>query len=164
MELGVLFDYKLIGSPRRFKDGRGNPADSYLQRWRLLRDPARKIRSVSLQTTDAAVARRRAVRFVENRIREIQEGRDPQSRTANRRIEEALGEYVNDLLATGNSPKQANLVQKRIKAVIRKARLKEYAQIDAVTVTKAIASLKTEIDFTTTTANKYREALRAWSK
>lgn len=160
----LLPDYRLVGSPGRFKNGHGGRAQCYAQRFRLLHERPRRVRSVSLQTTDAAVARRRAVRYVEARVREIQEGRDPEARTANRRIEDALSEYIGNLLAVGNSAKQASLVKQRIKAVIRKARLKEYAQVDAVTVTKAIASLKTEIGFKATTANKYREALRAWTR
>ena len=61
----ILPDYRLIGPPARFKNGRGVRAASFQQKYRLLADPARKVRTVSLKTTDLTTARRRAVKYVE---------------------------------------------------------------------------------------------------
>jgi hypothetical protein len=55
----LLAEYKLVGAPRRFLNGRGRKGKCYAQKFRLLRDPARRVRSVSLKTADAAAARRR---------------------------------------------------------------------------------------------------------
>ena len=49
----MLFDYKLIGAPKRFQTSRGGLSKSYSQRYRLLKDPPRQVRTVSLQTGDA---------------------------------------------------------------------------------------------------------------
>jgi integrase len=160
----MLPDYKLIGPPQRFKNGFGKKSASYMQRYRLLTDPSRKRRAVSLQTTDAAVARGRAVRFVEEKIRQEQLARDPQTRTTTKRIQTVLQEYLDDLKASGNTEKQASMVETRIKRVIAAAKWKEYAQVDAVAAKKAIAKLAKDHSFGAVTSNRYREALRAWSR
>lgn len=157
-------EYRLIGVPGRFLNGHGRRARHYAQKFRLLRDPARRVRSVSLKTTGAAAARCRVVRYVEDRVAEIEQRRDPQTRTAANHIDDALKEYLDHLKATGNSAKQAKLVETRIRLVIKKARLTEYSQVDAVEIIKAIAQLKTDHQLSTITANKYREAMRAWSR
>src|SRR3954467_1220992 len=150
----MLPDYVLIGDPRRFKNGRGNAPASYLQKYRLLTDPPRKLRSVSLRTCDLTVARRRSVRFVEDRIREDLLARDPQARTSAKGIAAALKEYLADLTASGNTAKQVNLVRTRILRVISQAKLKEFAQVDAVIVKRAISKLMAKHEFGIVTANK----------
>ena len=160
-----LPDYRLVSSPGRFKNGRGKRLKCYAQRFRLLSDPARRVRSVSLQTTDATVARRRAVVYVERRIQLIVLEADPIARTLASGIHAALVEYIDDLVAQGNTHRQANLVKHRIERVLTEAKLTDYAHLGAVKVTKAIASLQAKGEFsTTTTANRYREGLRAWSR
>ncbi|WP_339909484.1 site-specific integrase [Symmachiella dynata] len=68
-------------------------------------------------------------------------------------------------MAVGNTEKQVFLVKGRIESVIARASFNEYAQIDAVKVTKAIKDLNNEGQFkTTATANKYLEAMRAWTR
>lgn len=161
----LLPEYRLIGPPRRYRDGRGEPAKSYAQKFRLLEDPSRRIRSISLQTSDGTAARRRAVAYVERRIQEIVQERDPLARTLASGIHAALAEYIDDLIAQGNTARQADLVTHRIERVLAEAKITEYAQLDAVKVTKAIAKLQTKGEFrTTTTSNRYREAARAWSR
>jgi len=161
----LLPDYKLIGSPSRFKNGHGKLGRFYSQRFRLLIDPPRKVRSVSLKTTDKAVALRRAVRYVEERVLQLTLSRNPLFRTQYGGIEVALQEYLNNLKAIGNTEKQVGLVKTRIELVISRAYFVEYNQIDAVKVTKAINDLKSEGQFkTTATANKYLEAMRAWTR
>ena len=158
----MLFDYKLIGAPKRFLSSRGGLSKSYSQRYRLLKDPPKKVRAVSLQTGDAGTARRRAVEFVEEKIREIVFASDPRRRTIANGIHASLEEYVNDLVAQGNINRQASLVKHRIERVLTEAKLTEYVQLDAVKAAKVIAALQTKEEFrTTNTANRYREALRA---
>ena len=158
----MLPDYKLIDTPNRLTNGRGERCSSYLQKYRLLTE--KRVRSVSLQTTDLTIARRRAVRFVEDRLRQDMLARDPQARTATSGIGAALQEYLDNLAAAGNSPKQVDTVRMRIERVIKQARFKEYAQVDSVHVTKAIAKLKDRHKFGVATANRYREAMRAWTR
>ncbi|BBO31108.1 hypothetical protein PLANPX_0720 [Lacipirellula parvula] len=111
------------------------------------------------------MARRRAVAFVESRIQEIIQERDPHARTLACGVHASLGEYVQDLVAIGNTRRQACLVQRRIERVLAEAKIAEYSQLDAVKAVKAIASLQQKGEFsTTTTANRYREGLRAWSR
>jgi integrase len=160
-----LPDYKLIGAPRRFKNGHGQQAKYYAQRFRLLSDSVRKIRSVSLLTVDKTVARRRAVVSVEEKVRKLTFSRDPHFRTQHGAIRTVVQEYVDDLRARGNTEKQAVLVQGRIELVIEKAAFTEYVQVDAVRVVKAIKDLQDKGQFkTTATANKYLEAVRAWTR
>ncbi|WP_428307972.1 tyrosine-type recombinase/integrase [Lacipirellula sp.] len=161
----LLPEYRLIGPPRRYCDGRGKPAKSYAQKFRLLNDPSRRIQSITLQTSDGTAARRRAVAYVERRIQTIAFDADPHARTLASCIHAALVEYIDDLTAQGNTRRQADLVKHRLERVLTEARLTEYAQLDPVKVTKAIADLKAKEEFTTVaTANKYREAMRAWSR
>ncbi len=160
-----LPDFKLIGEPGRFKNGHDKQARHFAQRFRLLGDTSRKIRSVSLQTTDKTVARRRAVSRVEAKVFELTMVRNLNFRTEHGSIQAVLGEYVDDLLANGNTEKQAELVQGRIELVIEKAGFTEYAQVDAVQVVKAIKELQDKGQFqATSTANKYLEAVRAWTR
>lgn len=161
----MLFDYKLIGAPKRFQTSRGGLSKSYSQRYRLLKDPPRKVRTVSLQTGDAGTARRRAVEFVEEKVREIVFASDPKRRTLANGIYASMQEYIDDLIAQGNTSRQAKLVKHRIERVLTEAKLTEYAQLDAVKVTKAIAKLQAKDEFkTVATANKYRECMRSWSR
>lgn len=160
-----LPDYKLIGAPRHYVDGYGLRSRCYFQRFRLLHEPARKIRTISLQTSDGAAARRRAVAYVERRIGEIVLATDPHARTFASGVHAALDEYVGDLLALGNTQKHSEMIKRRINRVISEAKFSDYAHIDAVRVTKAISQLNHKGEFNTTaTANKYREAMRAWSR
>lgn len=160
-----LPEYRLIGPPKRYHDGRGKPAKCYAQKFRLLRDPPRRVRSISLQTSDGTAARRRAVAYVEKRIQEIILETDPHARTLASGVHAALVEYIDDLIAQGNTRRQASLVQRRIERVLAEAKITEYSQLDAVKAVKAIASLQAKGEFsTTTTANRYRECLRAWSR
>jgi len=118
-----------------------------------------------LQTTDGTAARRRAVSYVERRIQEIIQASDPHARTLASGVLASLDEYIQDLVAIGNTRRQACLVQRRIERVLAEAKITEYSQLDAVRAVKAIASLQQKGEFsTTTTANRYREALRAWSR
>lgn len=160
----ILPDYKLVGGPHKFRNGHGRKSASFMQRYRLLAEPSRKVRSVSLQTTDLTVARRRAVKFVEDRLRKDLLARDPEARTASNGIAAALREYIEDSAATGNSPKQIAMVKMRIERVVKQAKLTEYAQVDCVVVTRAIAKLATTHKFGVVTKNRYREAMRAWSR
>jgi site-specific recombinase XerC len=160
----ILPDYRLIGTPARFANGRGVRAASFHQKFRLLADPARKVRTVSLKTIDLTAARRRAVKYVEARIRADLLARDPQARTLAIGISAALKEYLADLKATGNSAKQVATVKMRIERVIKQAKLKEYSHIESIVVTKAIAKLSEQHGFGTVTCNRYREAMRAWSR
>jgi integrase len=160
-----LPDFKLVGSPRRFRNGHGKQGKYYAQRFRLLADPARKISSVSLKTTDRTVAVRRAVEYVEQRVHQLTMSRDLQFRTQFGDICDLLREYIDDLLAIGNTDKQAQLVKGWIELVIEKAAFTEYVQIDVVKITKAINDLQRGGQFNTTaTANKYLEAWRAWTR
>lgn len=158
-------EYVLIGAPRRYADGRNEKAKYYSQRYRLLHEPVRRIRSVSLKTKDGAAARRRAVPFVEAKIAKLVLLSDPQARTATNGICAALNEYVDHLIAVGNTIKQAKLVRGRIERIIAQAGFTEYAQLDSVKVAKAISELGDKEEFSTlATKNKYCEAARAWSR
>jgi len=119
------------------------------------------VRSVALKTRDKSVARTRAKDYVEQRIREIALERDPGLRTKHNKITTVLKEYIDDLVAVGNTDKQANLVDGRIKRVIKKSRITEFTQIDALIITKAVSDLQHETNFATATANRYLEAMRA---
>jgi integrase len=156
-------DFKLIGDPQRYVDGRGNKAANYLQRFRLLNEP-RRTRKVSLQTTDLTTARRRAVRFVEDKLRAELIANDPQARTANRAIGTVLQEYLDHLRDVGNSAGQVKMVKTRCTAVITEAKYKEFSHVDSVTAIAAIGRLAKRDKFGVTTQNKYREALRSWSR
>ena len=161
----LLPDYRLVGSPGRFKNGHGKLAKHYAQRFRLRSDPPRKVRSVSLVTTDKAVALRRVVEYVEDKVFQIALSRDPRFRTQHGSIAAAVQEYIGNLLAVGNTDKQADLVKGRIRLVIEQAEFIEYAEVDAVRVVKAIKDLQDKGQFkTTATANKYLEAFRAWTR
>src|SRR5690242_19899509 len=97
----LLPDYKLVGPPRRFINGRGVRSASYLQKFRLLSE--KRVRIVSLKTSDSGTARSRAVRYVEARIREELLASDPSARTANRTIASVIMEYTGNLASLGNS-------------------------------------------------------------
>jgi integrase len=159
----VLPDYKMIGGPKRFMDGHGRKSASFMQRYRLLTDSSRKLRSVSLQTTDLTVARRRAVKFVEDKLRKQLIASNPEASTVSKGIAAALKEYLADLNATGNSSKQIATVKMRIERIIKQAKFNEYAQVDGVKVVNAIDKLATKHKFGTATKNRHREAMRAWS-
>jgi hypothetical protein len=95
----------------------------------------------------------------------ISQKSDPRLRTSSYHICAVLHEHIEDLIATGNTSKQAKLVKNRIELVIAAAAFSEYAEVDAVRVAKAIAKLQADNVFcTATTANNYREAMRAWSR
>lgn len=158
-----LLPYKLVGRPRRDRNGHGQLARHFSQRYRLLSE--KLVRSVSLKTADKGVATQRAVEFVENKIRQLAMKTDPVARTTHSTIQVALDEYINDLKAKGNSPKQAKVVKARITSIIEKAAITEYSEIDSVVITRAISDLwHTGAFKTTTTANRYREAMRAWTR
>lgn len=157
----MLPDFKLIGAPNQFRNGHGKRSEVFLQKYRLLSE--RRVRSVSLQTTDAATARRRAVKYVEDKIGRDLLARDPQARTVASGIQVALQEYLDDLTAMGNSPKQVAGIKTRIGRVIEQAKFKEYSHLDCVLVTKAISKLSTKHKLGVSTANNYRESLRAWT-
>ena len=152
----ILPDFKLIGSPGRFRNGHGRRASTYAQKYRYLNE--KRIRSVSLQTTDLTTARRRAVEYVEDRIRADLLARDPQARTLAVGIAAALKEYLDHLTATGNSAKQVATVKMRIERVIKQAKLKEYSHIESIIVTKAIAKLSEQHGFGVVTCNRYRRS------
>jgi integrase len=161
----ILPEYIPLGSPRRYKNGSGKQSKFYAQKFRLLRDPSRRVRSVTLKTTDSTTARRRAVEYVERRISEIEFRNNPAIRIASSAIKNVLDEYIQNLGDVGNTAKQTLLVRTRIEHVISEAGWTEYQQVDAVTAVAAISSLrKREVITTVTTANKYREAVRAWSR
>lgn len=157
--------YKLIGGPERYVNGRGRKDRHYRQKFRLLDEPLRAVRSVSLRTKDVGVARRRATEIVEQRIRAIVLARDPQARTAANGVRVALDEYLDDLAALGNTSKQTRLVRTRIERLISECSWTEYQQVDSVSAIQAVSQLRTDGTIKTlATANKYREALRAWSR
>jgi integrase len=80
-------------------------------------------------------------------------------------IHASMQEYIDDVIAQGNTVRQAELVKHRIERVLIEAKLTEYALLDAVKVTKAIAKLQAKEEFkTVATANKYRECMRSWSR
>ena len=161
----MMLEYKLIGEPRRYKNGHGKRAKNYSQRFSLPHDPPRKVRSVSLGTSDKAVARQRASRYVELRVRNISMAFDPQFRTLHSDVHAALREYASAQLAVGNTEKQVTLVTTRISAIIAEAGIREYRELDSVRVVQAIRALLDKKKFKTiATANKYVEAARAWTR
>jgi hypothetical protein len=91
------------GEVRAERFGRGQRSKCYAQSFRLLSDPPWKVRSVSLMTTDATAACRRAVVYFERRIRELVLESDPRARTLASNIHAALKEYVEDLVGIGNT-------------------------------------------------------------
>lgn len=121
--------YKLIGGPERYVNGRGRKDRHYRQKFRLLDEPLRAVRSVSLRTKDVGVARRRATEIVEQRIRAIVLARDPQARTAANGVRVALDEYLDALAALGNTSKQTRLVRTRIERLISECSWTEYQQV-----------------------------------
>ena len=66
-------DYKLIGDVRKQRS-RGKSSTNFVQRYRVLTEA--KVCVVSLQTTDKATARRRAVGYVEAKLRNKQRTAD----------------------------------------------------------------------------------------
>lgn len=161
----MMLEYKLIGEPRRYKNGHGKRAKNYSQRFALPHDPPRKVRSVSLGTSDKAVARQRTSRYVEERVRRIMIDFDPNFRTLHSDIHAALEEYLDSQLAVGFTEKQVALVKFRISLVIAEAGFQEYRQMDPVRVVQSISMLKSKGQFkTTATAGKYLEAMRSWSR
>ncbi|MFT5528063.1 MAG: site-specific recombinase XerD [Pirellulaceae bacterium] len=159
----MLLPYKLIGSPCRYKNGHGQLAKNYTQKFRLLSDPPRKVRSVSLKTYDKELASRRAIKYVDDKIQQLAMQRDPKLATINGTIHQALDEYIQILKAQGNSPKHIQQTEQRIKRLIGAAGFQSYAEVDEVKVTRAIKTLQEQDSFTTNTANKYLEAMRVWS-
>lgn len=159
----LLPPYRLVGSPRRDRNGRGEIARNYSQRYRILDEG--RARSVSLQCRDKGIATRRAREYVERAVRAIVMRSDPEARTAENRIAAGLDEYADHLRAAGNCRQYVREVKFRIKRIIGHAGYETYSELDAVTATKAIADLMKAGDIkTVTTANKYREALRGWSR
>lgn len=155
----------MVGNPRRFKNGRGKKAKNYAQKFRLCSDSSRKIRSVSLRTNDAATARSRAKKFVEDKIKESLLKSDPEFRAQTVPIEDVLDEYLMYLSDDGNTDKHVNQVEFRVKLVIKKAGFNKYAQIDNASVKRAIRKLQSEGQFkTTNTADKYLSAFQSWTR
>ena len=95
----LLPDYKLVGVPGKFRNGHRKKAKCFAQKYRLLAEVPRKVRSVSLATTDLTTARRRATRYVEDAIRKHLIASNPEARTASRGIGAVLKEYTDDLTA-----------------------------------------------------------------
>ena len=90
---------------------------------------------------------------------------DPHFRTGHNDIAAALEEYADTQLAMGNTEKQVALVKTRISAVIAEAGFREYRELDGVRVARAIRALLDKPRFNTVaTANKYVEAMRAWTR
>ena len=96
-------EYKLIGSVCRYRNGHGQRAKNYAQRFRILSDPPRKVRSVSLATTDRQEARNRAVGYVKTKVHQLAMSFDPHFRTGHSDIATALEEYADTQLAMGNN-------------------------------------------------------------
>jgi hypothetical protein len=131
-------DYRLIGTPARFTNGRGVRAARFHQKFRLLADPACKVRTVSLKTTDLTTARRRAVKFVEARVRQDLLARDPQARTLAIGISAALKEYLDHLTATGNSAKQVAMEAVRLSSEALLARYTKIPQAAIADLVEAV--------------------------
>jgi site-specific recombinase XerD len=72
-----------------------------------------------------------------------------------------LSEYVADLKAQGNNARHVTLVGRQIQRVIAQAKFKEFAQVEPVAVTRAIAKLMAKHGFTVITANRNVDAMRA---
>ncbi|MGL4512752.1 MAG: site-specific integrase [Lacipirellulaceae bacterium] len=156
--------YKLIGEPRRYRNGHGAEACHYHQRYRLLSDPSGKKHSVSLQTDDLSEARRRAKELVERKIDgEIYRAR-PMVRTLSGQITTALEEHLQALATKGDSPKHVAQLRTRVRRVIAEAGWKSYAEVDVVSAQRAVAAVRDAKGLSTKTANDYLAALRSWSR
>ena len=155
----ILPDYRLIGPPARFKNGRGVSAASFHQKFRLLADPARKVRTVSLKTTDLTTARRRAVKYVEARIRADLLARDPASQDVGDRNCCGLKEYLDHLTATGNSAKQVDDRQDADRASDQAGEAQRVlAQIESsLSSPRRSRRLSEKHGFGIVTCNRYRE-------
>ena len=114
----LLPDYKLVGVPGKFRNGHRKKAKCFAQKYRLLAEVPRKVRSVSLATTDLTTARRRATRYVEDAIRKHLIASNPEARTASRGIVAVLKEYLDDLPPLGNSEKQIAMVKTRLGSIL----------------------------------------------
>ena len=161
----TLHEYKLVGSVCRYRNGHGKRAKHYAQKFWILSDPPRKVRSVSLATIDKQEARNRAAVYVKTKVHQLAMSFDPHFRTGHNDIAAALEEYSDTQLAMGNTDKQVALVKTRISAVIAEAGFREHRELDGVRVVRAIRALLDRKRFNTVaTANKYVEAMRAWTR
>ncbi|MCH7511740.1 MAG: hypothetical protein IIB19_05170 [Chloroflexi bacterium] len=156
-------EYVLRGNPERYKSGRGKRCKNYSQKFRILSEPIRQIRNVTLKTKDKAVARARVKEYVEQKVREIVLKQDPELRTKCNGIMVGLQEWIDNKLACGDTEKDTYSVQTKIKLIIKEAGFTEFAEVDAVKAIKAIADLQRKRKFRTVTANRYLEALKAWT-
>ncbi len=165
--MNAIPDFVLIGGPRKYKNGRGKPAKSYLQKFRLKSDSVRKVRSVSLETNDVSVARERAKDFVVKRVTELSLANSPQLRFAKQTIQESVTEYRRFLSNSGCTEKHVDQVHSRLIRLIECANYRSYSDITDSSVKDAIESLKKSGQFkTTATANRYLEcaqSLTAWA-
>ena len=130
--------YKLIGEPKRYKNGRGKRAKNYIQKFRLLSDPPRKYRSVSLGTRDVSVARSLAKKFVEERIEALTIAATPLLRTKTVEIKKTLGEYITSLENDGNTSKHVAQIEFRITKIIEQAGFTMYSEVDNSKVKNAV--------------------------
>ena len=156
-----LPEYMLIGGPERYPVRR-KPSKNYSQRYRLLSCPVREVRSVSLKTTDLSVARRRVVKYVEDRIREIVLA-TPKGQALHGSLPKIIDEYIRDLRANGNSEKHCEQKRGRLLRTIKAAAFSSYAEVDAVRTKAAIAAMNGKVK-TTQTRNKYVEEMRSWTR
>lgn len=160
-----LPQYKLIGEPKRYKNGRGKRAKNYIQKFRILSDPTRKYRSVSLGTKDVSVARSRAKKFVEDRLKSLTVAADPLLKTKTVEIKKTLSEYTASLENDGNTPKHVAQIGFRITKIIDQAGFTMYSEIDNARAKNAVCEVQKSGQFkTNSTANKYLEAIQAWTK
>ena len=118
-----------------------------------------------MAATDRQEARNRAAVYVKTKVHQLAMLFDPHFRTGHNDIAAALEEYADTQLAMGNTEKQVALVKTRISAVIAEAGFREYRELDGVRVARAIRALLDKPRFNTVaTANKYVEAMRAWTR
>lgn len=121
--------YRLLGGPRHQRS-RGKVSPIYSQRYRLVDDPPRKVRVISLKTTDKTAARRIATACVEKAIRKTVEEAEPSHRHVDKTIAQHLHDYISDLRAEGRSPKYVDLCEARINAMIAGCKFKTIKAIE----------------------------------
>ena len=160
-----LPDYKLVGQPRRQRS-RGQLSAVYVQRYRLLDDPPRKLRVVSLKTEDKTTARRIAARTVEDALRKVIDAAiapkaSPHILTP---LLTHLDDYIADLKADGRSPNHIVQVRSRCRRLFKTCQFKWLSDLDAIRIKAWLAAKREKGEFAMQTTCLFVGSVRAFSR
>jgi integrase len=173
-------DYSLRGNVRKQKaKARGadkaRQSDVYHQRFIIIGEVhatgkqigEQVVRSVSLKTTDAKTARQRAVRFVEEKIRQLAAAKQAPVPATPPSPAKSLDDHIADFQAStkaeSRSPKHIKAIQQKLTRIATLANITSIDQIDDETIKSTIFGLVEKGEIGEQTAIYYRTHWRAFS-